>query len=108
MLSDELEMQAMTLSIAGENNSVCMTKEDCTFIYSIVIDDVKLTVNKLKFGKSGGSSGIMSDCYVHGTDILYHYIALLYKGVYSTQTHLFFVIEILFTIYIKICVPIVN
>ena len=27
---------------------------------------------------------------------------------YSTQTHFFIIIEILFTIYINICVPIVN
>ena len=79
VLSDELEMQAMTQSIAGEINSLCMTREGCTFIHSISVDDVKLAVKKLKSGKSGGSSGIMSDCYVRGTDLLYHYIALLFN-----------------------------
>ena len=52
-----------------------MRKEGCTFIHSISIDDVK----KLKSGKSGGSSGIMSDCYVRGTDLLYNYITLLFN-----------------------------
>ena len=56
-----------------------MTKEGCTFIHSSSIDDVKLAVKKLKSGKSGGSSGIMSDCYVRGTDLLYHYITLLFN-----------------------------
>ena len=80
MLSDELEMQAMTQSIAGEINSICMTKEGCTFSHSIsIIDDVKLAVRKLKSSKSDGSSGIMSDCYVHGIDLLYHYIELLFN-----------------------------
>ena len=79
VLSDELEMQTMTQSIAGEINSICMKKEGCTFIHSISIDDVKLAVKKLKSGKSGGSSGIMSDCYVRGTDLLYHYITLLFN-----------------------------
>ena len=79
MLSDELEMQTMTQSIAGEINSICMKKEGCTFTHSISIDDVKLAVKKLKSGKSGGSSGIMSDCYVRGTDLLYHYITLLFN-----------------------------
>ena len=79
VLSDELEMQAMTQSIACEINSLCVTKEGCTFIHSISVDDVKLAVKKLKSGKSGGSSGIMSDCYVRGTDLLYHYIALLFN-----------------------------
>ena len=68
-------MQAMTQSIAGEINSICMTKEGCTFIHSISIDDVKLAIRKLKSGKSGGSSGIMSDCYVHGTEL---YIIILH------------------------------
>ena len=33
-------------------------------LYIISIDDAKLAVKKLKSGKSGGSSGIISDCYV--------------------------------------------
>ena len=78
MLSDELEVLAKTQSIAGEISSLYMTREGCTFIHSISIDDVKPAVKKLKSGKSGGSSGIMSNCYVRGTDfLLYHYIALL-------------------------------
>ena len=69
----------MTQSIARKINSLCMTKEDCNYFYSILVDDVKLAVKKLKSGKSGGSSGIMSDCYVRGTDLLYHYITLLFN-----------------------------
>ena len=33
--------------------------------------------------------------------------ALTLRG-YSTQTHFYFIIEILFTIYIKMCEPIIN
>ena len=35
LLSDELEMQVRIQSIAGEINSLSMTKESCTFIHSI-------------------------------------------------------------------------
>ena len=56
-----------------------MAKESCTFINSISIDDVKLAVKKLKSVKSVGSSDIMSDCHARGTDLLYHYITLLFN-----------------------------
>ena len=69
----------MTQSIADKIISLCMTREGCTFIHVILIYDVKLAVKKLKSGKSGGSSGIISDCYVHGTELLYYYIALLFN-----------------------------
>ena len=69
----------MTQSIADKIISLCMTREGCTFIHVILIYDVKLAVKKLKSGKSGRSSGIMSDCYVHGTELLYYYIALLFN-----------------------------
>ena len=67
LLSNELEMQAITQSITGEINSLCMTREGCTYIHSISIDNVKQAAKKLKSGKSGGikSGGIMSVCYNH-------------------------------------------
>ena len=53
MFSDELEMQTMTQSIAGEIHLICKTKEGCTFIHLISIKDVKLAAKKLKSGETG-------------------------------------------------------
>ena len=108
VLSDELEMQTMTLSIAGEINSVCMTKEDCTFIYSIFIDDVKLSVKKLKSGKSGGSSGNhkFALCQTVKFMVLIYYIIILHyclRG-YIALKHIYFCYRnIIYNLYQDMC-----
>ena len=72
MLSDELEMQAMTKSIAGEINSICMTKESCTFIHSISIDVVNLAVKKPKF-----HADLVAFCHSVMFVVLIYYIIIL-------------------------------
>ena len=44
------------------------------------IDDVKLAVKNLSLVSQADRVALcMSDCYVRGTDLLYHYIALLFN-----------------------------
>ena len=42
--------------------------------------DIKSTVKKLRAGKSGGGvSAVTSDCFIHGSDSLYAFIAMLFN-----------------------------
>ena len=43
--------------------------------------DIKSAVKKLRAGKSGGVSAATSDCFIHGTDSLYAFIAMLFNAI---------------------------
>ena len=42
--------------------------------------DIKSAVKKLRAGKSGGVSVVTSDSFIHGTDSLYAFIAMLFNA----------------------------
>ena len=42
--------------------------------------DIKSAVKKLCVGKSGGVSVVTSDCFIHGIDSLYAFIAMLFNA----------------------------
>ncbi len=77
VVSDDSELQLMARAISEDIQSTC--KNSCPFSHTITASDVKSAVKKLRFGKTGGAS-TMSDCYIHGTDLLYYYISILFNA----------------------------
>ena len=74
--SDPTELQSMALSIRKD---IITTSESTTHSFSHVITmpDIISAVKKLRAGKSVGVSAVTSDCFMHGSDSLYAFIALL-------------------------------
>ena len=77
--SDPTDMQSMALSI---RKHIITTSEstDHSFPHVITMPDIKYDVKKLRAGKSGGISAVTSDCFIHGTDSLYAFIAMLFNA----------------------------
>ena len=48
--------------------------------------DIKFAVKKLRAGKSGDVSAVTSDCFIHGTDSLYAFIAMLFNAMLLHET----------------------
>ena len=76
MNSDPTELQSMTLST---RNGIITTSASTerSFSQVITIPDIKSAIKKLRAGKSGGVSAVTYDCFIHGTDSLHAFIALL-------------------------------
>ena len=69
----------MALSIRKD---IITTSEsnDHSFSHVITMPEIKSAVKKLRVGKSGGVSVVTSDCFIHGTDSLYAFIAMLFNA----------------------------
>ena len=79
MTSDPTDLHSMTLSIRKD---IITTSEstDHSFSHIITMPDIKSAVKKLCAGKSGGAGDVTSDCFIHGSDSLYAFIAMLIHG----------------------------
>ena len=77
--SDPTDLQSMALSIRKD---IITTSEstDHSFSHVITMPDIKSAVKKLRAGKSGGVSAVTSDCFIHGSDSLYAFIAMLFNA----------------------------
>ena len=77
--SDPTDLQSMTLSIRKD---IITTSEstDHSFSHVITMPHIKSAVKKLRAGKSGGVSAVTSDCFIHGSDSLYAFIAMLFNA----------------------------
>ena len=52
----------------------------CSFTHRNTIDHIVKSVKLLRPGKSGGANGVMSDSFIHGTNLLYQYILVLFNA----------------------------
>ena len=51
-----------------------------SFNHRITIDDIVESVQLFRPGKSGGANSVMSDSFIHGTNLLYQYILVLFNA----------------------------
>ena len=54
--------------------------DHCSFTHRITIDHIVESVQLLRPGKSGGANGVISDSFIHGTNLLYQYIVVLFNA----------------------------
>ena len=54
--------------------------DHCSFTHHITIDHIVESVQLLRPGKSGGANGVMSDSFIHGTNLLHQYILVLFNA----------------------------
>ena len=66
----------MSQSIEQSIHTQCL--QDCSFSHCVSKDDVIRAVKHLNPGKSGGASGVISKSIIHGTNICYLSILLVY------------------------------
>ena len=71
--SDPDELYSLAYGINDGIQSSCM-HDHCSFTHRITIDHIVESVKLLRPGKSGGANGVMSDSFIHGTNLLYQYI----------------------------------
>ena len=64
-----------------EDITIASESTDQIFPHVITVPDLKSAVSKLQAGKSGGVSTVTSDCFIHGSDSLYYFIAMLFNAV---------------------------
>ena len=92
MTRDPTDMQSMALSRIKD---IIATREstDHSFSHVITMPDIKSSVKKLRAGKSGDVSALTSDCFIHGSDSLYAFIAMLFNAMllHGTLPNDFFV-----------------
>ena len=49
-------------------------------LIALLYDHIVKSVKLLRPGKSGGANGVMSDSFIHGTNLLYQYILVLFNA----------------------------
>ena len=49
------------------------------------ISHIVESIQSLRPGKSGGANGVMSDSFIHGTNLLYQYILVLFFNAMLTH-----------------------
>ena len=54
--------------------------DHCSFTHLITIDHIVESVQMLRPGKSGGANSVMSNSFIHGTNLLYKYILILFNA----------------------------
>ena len=76
--SDLTDLQSMARAIRED---ITIASESTVHIFPrvITIPDIKSAISKLQAGKSGGVSPVTSDCFIHGSDSLYYFIAMLFN-----------------------------
>ena len=77
--SDPDELHSLAYNIDDGIQSSCM-HDHCSFTHRITIEHIVESVQLLRPGKSGGANGVMSDSFIHGTNLLYQYILVLFNA----------------------------
>ena len=54
--------------------------DHCSFTHLITIDHIVESVQMLRPGQSGGANSVMFNSFIHGTNLLYHYILILFNA----------------------------
>ena len=67
--SDPDELYSLAYGIDDDLQSSCI-HDHCSFTHRITIDDIVESVQLLGPGKSGGANGVMSDSFIHDTNLL--------------------------------------
>lgn len=80
--TDDTHLRRVSDDITNGINQVC-DKGLCYSKHTVIVDDVKKAVGKLKMYKNDGNTGISSCNFIYGTDSLFVHLSLLLDAVLS-------------------------